>query len=194
MAVKDGYRHAFELADVAPGKHRLDILSTALGMIKGDWMIASSMEFERKGVWQGVLLNGQPLTGWEMIPGLYGEKSSLTESSQKGNWTAFKKTHSLSWYKAEFPLSAAALAADADYRLNAEGLGKGMLFLNGRGVGRHWLVESPGTGKPTQQHYHLPKDWLQAKNTLIVFEETAASPAKVTIESRQAALPHEVRI
>jgi hypothetical protein len=188
MAVKDGYRHAFTLPDVSVGSHRLDILSTALGMIKGDWQIASSMENERKGIWQGVLLNGQPLAGWEMIPWLTGEKSRFGEQSEMGHWSPIQDLRPLRWYKTEFPLSAGALAADTDYRLNAQGLGKGMLFLNGHSVGRHWLVESPGTGgQLTQQHYHLPKDWFKTNNTLIIFEETANSPAKVEIEFRQSA-------
>jgi hypothetical protein len=62
-----------------------------------------------------------------------------------------------------------------------------MLFLNGHGVGRHWLIASPGTdGKPTQQYYHLPKNWLRAENTLIVFEEQAVTPSQVQIERRSA--------
>jgi hypothetical protein len=62
-----------------------------------------------------------------------------------------------------------------------------MLFLNGHGVGRHWLIVSPGTnGQPTQQYYHLPKSWLRSENTLIVFEEQAASPSGVQLERRPA--------
>jgi hypothetical protein len=83
----DGYRHAFDLSNVAAGKHRLEILATALGMIKGDWMIDSPMNFERKGIWEGVLLNGSPLAGWEMIPFLAGEKSNLVESNAGAKWS-----------------------------------------------------------------------------------------------------------
>jgi hypothetical protein len=186
----DGYRHAFSLADVAPGKHRLDILATAVGMIKGDWMIDSPMNFERKGIWEGVQLNGAPLKGWEMIPFLAGEKAGVVESASIA-WsspeTALETAHRLCWYKSAFHLSPETLAEDADFRLNAQGLGKGMLFLNGHGVGRHWLIASPGTdGKPTQQYYHLPKNWLRAENTLIVFEEQAVTPSQVQIERRSA--------
>ena len=75
----NGYRHVFNLADVSAGPHRLDLLATALGMIKGDWMIDSPMSFERKGIWEGVRLNGSPLTGWQMIPYLAGEKAGVVE-------------------------------------------------------------------------------------------------------------------
>jgi acyl CoA:acetate/3-ketoacid CoA transferase beta subunit len=61
-----------------------------------------------------------------------------------------------------------------------------MMFINGHGVGRHWLVVSPGTGQPTQQCYLVPRDWLRAENTLIVFEEQAVQPTSVQIERRSA--------
>jgi beta-galactosidase len=181
----DGYRHTFALSGVDAGKHRLDILATALGMIKGDWQIDSSMNFERKGIWDGVLLDGQPLAGWEMIPYLAGEKAGMVERPEAAKWSQMEDAHELCWYTTRFKLSAAELTEDADYRLDAAGLGKGMLFLNEKGVGRHWLVVSPGTGgKPTQQYYHLPNDWLRAENTLMIFEEQAVLPAQVRIERR----------
>jgi hypothetical protein len=183
----DGYRHVFNLSDVAAGSHRLDILATALGMIKGDWQIDSPMNFERKGIWEGVLLNGLGLNDWEMTPFLAGERSSIVEKSASVVWSKFSLPQRLCWYKAEFQISPGTLAEDADYRLNAAGLGKGMLFLNGHAVGRHWLIVSPGTnGQPTQQYYHLPKSWMNADNTLIVFEEQAASPSSVQLERRRA--------
>jgi len=183
----DGYRHIFNLSDVAAGYHRLDILATALGMIKGDWQIDSPMNFERKGIWEGVQLNGAELKDWDMVPFLAGERSSIVEKSSSISWSKFSVAQALCWYKAEYQISAGELGEDADYRLNAAGLGKGMLFVNGHAVGRHWLIASPGTnGQPTQQYYHLPKNWLRAENTLIVFEEQTAAPSGVQIERRVA--------
>jgi hypothetical protein len=64
-----------------------------------------------------------------------------------------------------------------------------MLYLNGRGVGRQWLVVGPGgDNRPTQQYYHLPKDWMSARNTLIVFEEQAVLPKQVRVQRRQASV------
>jgi hypothetical protein len=156
-------------------------------MIKGDWQIDSPMNFERKGIWEGVLLNGAQLSEWDMIPFLAGENSNIVEKNASAEWSAVSEAKPLCWYRTEFQLSVETLAADADYRLDAAGLGKGMLFLNGHGVGRHWLIISPGgDNQPTQQFYHLPKSWLSARNTLIVFEEQAASPARVRVQRRQA--------
>jgi hypothetical protein len=186
---KDGYRHEFKLSNVAAATHRLDILATAIGMIKGDWQIDSPMNFERKGIWEGVLLDGAKLNEWEMIPFLAGENSNIVEKNASVEWSPLGQAKPLCWYKSEFQLSADALAADADYRLDAAGLGKGMLYLNGRGVGRHWLVVGPGgDNRPTQQYYHLPKDWMSARNTLIVFEEQAALPKQVRVQRRQASV------
>lgn len=181
----DGFRHAFSLGKVAPGKHRLDILATALGMIKGDWQIASPMNFERKGIWEGVLLNGVVLSNWEMTPYLAGERAGIVERNGAVEWSSAGPARPLCWYKTEFQLSAVTLAEDADYRLNAAGLGKGALFLNGHAIGRHWLIFSPGAeNQPTQQFYLLPRSWLKTDNTLIVFEEQAASPREVQLERR----------
>jgi len=180
----DGYRHVFDLGLLTAGAHRLDLLSTAVGMIKGDWMIDSPMNFERKGIWLGVELNGAPLTGWQMIPYLTGEKNAVVEKGAA--WAALAEPATLTWYKTSFHLTPQQLSADADYRINAAGLGKGMMFINGHGVGRHWLVVSPGTGQPTQQCYLVPRDWLRAENTLIVFEEQAVQPTSVQIERRSA--------
>lgn len=181
----NGYRHVFNLADVSAGPHRLDLLATALGMIKGDWMIDSPMSFERKGIWEGVQLNGSPLTGWQMIPYLAGEKAGVVEKGAA--WTSLGEPQTLSWYKTPFHLTPQMLAADADYRINAAGLAKGMMFVNGHGVGRHWLIVSPETGgQPTQQYYLVPRDWLRAENALVIFEEQAAQPTSVQIERRSA--------
>lgn len=181
----DGYRHVFDLGTLAAGPHRVDLLATALGMIKGDWMIDSPMNFERKGIWEGVQLNGSPLTGWQMIPWLAGEKTAVVEKGTA--WAALGAPATLTWYKTAFHLTPQQLAQDADYRINAAGLGKGMMFVNGHGVGRYWLIVSPGTGgQPTQQYYLVPRDWLRAENTLIVFEEQAAQPTSVQIERRSA--------
>jgi beta-galactosidase len=181
----EGYRHVFDLGSLEAGEHRVDLLCTAIGIIKGDWMIDSPMNFERKGIWEGVELNGAAVTGWEMIPYLAGEKAGVVEKGAA--WAELGEPATVTWYKTTFRLTPEQLAHDADYRINAEGLGKGMMFVNGHGVGRHWLIVSPGTGgQPTQQAYLVPRDWLRAENTLVVFEEQAVGPVRVRMERRSA--------
>ncbi len=61
----DGYRHAYRF-QATRGRHRLDILAMALGLVKGDWMLAAPMQTECKGIWRPVTVNGRPQTGWEI--------------------------------------------------------------------------------------------------------------------------------
>jgi hypothetical protein len=182
-----GFHHEFTLRALGAGAHRLDILSVALGMVKGDWQIASPMNFERKGIWEGVLWNGTPLQHWEQRPFLSGEQSSLVQQPAKTQWGAATGRR-LTWFRGNFVLPDAALQADADFRIDANGLGKGSLFVNGHAVGRHWLIAKSGPShEPTQRFYHVPRTWLESKNEVIVFEESDATPHTLRLQSRRYA-------
>ncbi len=195
--VLDGFHHAFRFP-ASPGTHRLDILAVALGLVKGDWQIAGPMNTECKGIWRPVTANGRVLTPWRMRPGLAGERAA------PGDWQPLAPApQPLTWYRTTFALTPEALAADADWRLDAVGLGKGMAFLNGHALGRYWLIAGQGygadatwqdttldalslhpAGEPTQRHYRIPACWLQPENELLLFEEQAATPTGVRIEAR----------
>jgi hypothetical protein len=186
----DGYRHRFSLGAIPAGEHRLDLLCVALGMIKGDWQIAYPMNLERKGIWSGVLLNGAPVHGWQMRTHLVGELKGMPDVT-KVQWTSAGHDgpaagKPLVWHQAEFSLSSDALAEDADYRINAAGMGKGCMFVNGRAVGRYWLIDGGSTGSPSQREYHVPRNWLSSRNAVLVFEEQGSSPAQLTLERRVA--------
>ncbi len=71
-----------------------------------------------------------------------------------------------------------------------------MAWVNGRSIGRYWLIEAVdldidpfargialhlGSGEPTQRFYHLPDAWLADENELVLFEETAARPDSVAV-------------
>jgi beta-galactosidase len=178
------FRHTFTV-DLTPGEHRLDILCAAVGMIKGDWQIGfANMADERKGLWGAVELNGAPLAGaWELRAflageryGIYGPAAPLTP------WAAAQpQTRPLTWLRATF----ARPVGDAPLALDLGSMGKGMAWLNGRCIGRYWLV--PGDqphdpwftgvvdvvdpGQPTQRYYHLPSAWLREENELVLLEE-----------------------
>ena len=180
-----GFRHRFSLPSLAAGTHRIDLLSTAVGMIKGDWQIASPMNFERKGIWEGVLLNGNPVRNWTMRPGLIGEQQDLPAGGSVPAWHPLSDARPLRWYKTDVRLSADLLQSGAVFRLDATGLGKGMIWVNGRAVGRHWLIAaSDPEGALSQRYYHVPADWLRPSNRIVVFEEQAASPEKVQLQVR----------
>jgi beta-galactosidase len=198
----EGFRHRFVLKDMAPGEHRLDILAVALGMIKGDWQIAGPMQTERKGIWGEVRINGRRIEGWQMRPGLVGERLRVMETPEVVEWTP-PRARPCTWFHTTFELLAGWTGSDADFRLNASGLGKGMLFLNGRALARYCLIEAQGygadrgwhkleedglslgpEGEPTQQYYHVPQSWMRPQNTLVLFEETDCGPDRVTLDAR----------
>jgi beta-galactosidase len=187
------------------GSHRLEILAASLGLIKGDWMVSASMETERKGIWHEVRFNGKALRNWRMFPGLVGERLRLPQCPEVVSWKRGAKASKLTWHHATFRIPSRLLKGDRDFRIDADGLGKGMLFINGHALGRHWLIEAQGfghdefwveaqkhgltlgpAGEPTQRYYRIPASWLREKNEILLFEEEARSPQRVTIESRGA--------
>lgn len=189
-----GFQHTFTLPKLATGTHRLDLLATAVGMIKGDWQIASPMNFERKGIWEGVLWDGKPLQNWTMRPGFVGERHNLPTHPDEVHWRVASDSRPLRWYKARVAVPANLLGGSAVFRLDATGLGKGMIWVNGRSIGRHWQIEAKPlswfadsiaqTGALSQRYYHIPADWMQPSNDIVILEEQAASPATVALQAR----------
>jgi hypothetical protein len=180
-----GFQHIFTLPKLAAGSHRIDFLATAVGMVKGDWQISSPMNFERKGIWEGVLCNGKPLQNWTMRPGLLGEQRMQRAHAHEAAWRPISDSRPLRWYKTHISVPENLLRSSAVFRLDAAGLGKGMIWVNGKAAGRHWLIEAQGpAGTPSQRYYHVPADWLQPANQIVIFEEQAASPATVQLQAR----------
>jgi hypothetical protein len=181
----NGFRHIFSLPALAAGAHRIDLLACALGMIKGDWQIASPMSFERKGIWEGVLLNGKPLGNWTMRTGLTGERLQLQSHQDTVSWGAADKMRQLRWYQTSARVPANLLSGSFPFRLDACGLGKGMMWVNGQGVGRHWLIQARDPANTfSQRYYHVPAGWLRNENRIVIFEEQRASPAMVQLQVR----------
>jgi beta-galactosidase len=199
-----GFKHSFVLNDIEAGTHRLDILAVSLGMIKGDWSISGSMNTERKGIWQDVLVNNNVLTEWEMRPFLIGEQLNIYNEQKAVNWTRSDFATPCTWYNTRFQIAPDILNPDADFRIDAKGLGKGMLYINGHMLGRYWLLEGNGygpdegwqnpvndglslapKGQPTQRYYNLPKAWLKENNQITIFEEQTNLPLSVNLEVRR---------
>jgi hypothetical protein len=189
-----GFQHSFALPTLTAGSHRIDLLAAAVGMVKGDWQIASPMNFERKGIWEGVLLNGKPVQNWTMRTGLVGEKHELPMRQDGVAWKSSTDVRPLRWYKTRLEVPANLLGGKAVFRLDGTGLGKGMIWVNGRAVGRYWLIEAKSppwmaaSQNPTptlsQQYYHIPADWLRPVNEIVILEEQAATPATVELQAR----------
>lgn len=196
------YRQEFRF-QAGAGRHRIDILAAAIGMIKGDWMVSGPMHTECKGIWSEVRCDGREVKGWAMRPGLVGERLGVDQEPAVVAWGK-AKSQPCAWHRAEFELTKRQLAAEWDFRLDTKGLGKGMLFLNGHALGRHWLIAGHGygqdeswhnkevdglstirAGEPTQRYYHVPRAWVGERNVLVVFEEEECALGKVRVEARR---------
>ena len=189
-----GYAQSFEIP-LRAGRNRLDILCCALGLIKGDWMVSGPMTDERKGIWSDVFLDDKPLRGWEIRPGLAASRAKSTA----------RRSRFLGWCETRFAVNRRLLSGGHDLRLDLSGWEKGVVFLNGRMLGRYWLVESNGygpdkegheidkhglsvdrAGQPTQRYYRVPSSWLAQRNTLRLFEEGhPARPPRAGIDLRK---------
>ncbi|MEN8255211.1 MAG: beta-galactosidase, partial [Verrucomicrobiota bacterium] len=192
-----GFRQSFNL-ELEQGSHTLSILCCSLGMIKGDWMLGGeNMAEEKKGLWGEVLFNGNPVPGpWTIRPGLNGldgDKPEIADAGWRETGDAFNTP--LTWYQLKFNMREDCRSAVADMA----GMNKGLIWLNGKLLGRYWLVEGDGMydaidgtfpelpigyerfGEPTQRYYHLPSEWLEEKNTLVLFEELGGQPESIRI-------------
>jgi len=198
---KNGYEHTFSIP-LKRGNNRIEILACALGLIKGDWQLALPMQYERKGIWDAVSLDGKKLTGWRHHPGLIGEKLRLDESFAAEfplvAWKARGQTGPLTWYLQEFELSTRQLQPNLAWAFDASGVEKGMLRLNGHGIGRVWqipaygpgadplppIIGTIGRGRPTQRYYRIPTSWLRPRNRLLFFSESGAKPMQEALVCR----------
>lgn len=193
----DGYLQTFTFSAPA-GEYNLDILAVSLGLVKGDWQLAGSMQTERKGIWGKVTFDGEHLQQWVMRPGLVGELIKLPVMPGLAH-----NALPCMWFEGYFSLPKELKNEKISVRLDASGLGKGLIWLNDKLLGRHWLITADGYGPdkpwhfredhgmylgaagiPTQRYYHIPACWLEDDNTLRIFEEQPCQPTRVVLQYR----------
>ncbi|CAF1706391.1 unnamed protein product [Brassica oleracea var. botrytis] len=108
---------------------------------------------------------------WGNKVGMEGEKLDIhTEKGlKKVKWEKFSgKAPGLTWYQTYF--DAPESLSPAAIRMN--GMGKGLIWVNGEGVGRYWMSFLSPLGQSTQIEYHIPRSFLKPKkNLLVIFEE-----------------------
>ncbi|KAE9586607.1 hypothetical protein Lal_00004747 [Lupinus albus] len=165
------------------GKNSISILASTVGLPdSGAYMehrYAGPKSISILGLTTGTI----ELTsnGWGHKVGLKGEKLKIfsEEGSKTVKWRAVVgKAPALSWLKTRFntPEGRDPVAI----RMN--GMGKGMIWVNGKSLGRHWMSFLSPIGKPTQSEYHIPRSYLNPKdNLLVILEEESANPSQVEI-------------
>lgn len=128
-------------------KTQLDILVENTGRIN----FGHQFPFERAGITHQVLLNGKPHTQWSIYPLPMRDVDSV----------AFHKhrCHGACFYRASFNVHQ-----PADTFLDTRSLGKGMVWINGRPLGRFWHIGPQGA-------LYLPAPWLKrGRNEIVIFD------------------------
>ncbi len=84
------------------------------------------------------------------------------------------------WWKAELRVPH----TERPLVLDASGLSKGQVFLNGRNLCRYFVQTRTGKDVPPQTRYHLPAPYLRVgnePNELLLFDEHGFPPGKVRV-------------
>ncbi|MEP7236323.1 MAG: beta-galactosidase family protein [Ferruginibacter sp.] len=136
----------------------LDILVEGMGHINfAQFMI------DRKGITDRVTLNGMTLMNWEVYP-LPMDAAFVTKAAQADRGMDFRNGM---FFKGNF-----SLTETGDTYFALDNYSKGMVYVNGHNLGRHWNIGP-------QQKLYCPAGWLKkANNEIIVFDllQTASKP------------------
>jgi beta-galactosidase len=126
---------------------RLDILVENTGRVN----FGKTIPTERAGITKQVMLNGEPLTGWDIFPLPMTAVDQLPYSTEPCEGACF--------YRGSFNLTSTG-----DTFLDTGEFTKGALWLNGRALGRIWNIGP-------QRTLYAPGPWLvKGKNEVIVFD------------------------
>ncbi|KAJ3093999.1 Beta-galactosidase 6 [Phlyctochytrium planicorne] len=192
--------------------HVLSVLSGVTGIEN----CCGHLERVEKGILGAVYVDEKDVTfgdGWWHRVGLWGEKAELWNPKPSQAWRPVTSVGTpMTWYRLQFSKSALkALAEKAlslgtpstsgallpSFSIYLGSLVKGMAYVNGNGIGRHWSAiagkgdrcgkecgpgafyaeKCPvGCGEKSQEWYHVPYDWVFGEDDgefveVVVFDE-----------------------
>ncbi|MBC8102715.1 MAG: beta-galactosidase [Cytophagales bacterium] len=166
------------------GTSTLCVLADGLGLIKGDWQIGKGQEHEKKGIYGPVTLTVGgacyqiEISRWRFQPFLYGEQSGWWGGAPMPPAVMGEETAPgapIRWHRATFRLDA-PLDTATPLLVRLDGMGKGVLWLNGRNLGRYWQDAGP------QRDYYAPEPWLLVGENVLVLVETEGNwPEQVSL-------------
>lgn len=193
------------------GRNKISILSVAVGLPN----LGKHFETWNVGILGPVVLNGlkegkRDLTwqNWTYQVGLRGEHLNFqSPSGTQIEWVKdFKATQPLTWYRSSFVTPE----GDDPLALDMNTMGKGLIWINGRSIGRYWpgykvtqdhssskctvcdyvgrynkMKCNTNCGESSQRWYHVPRSWLKpAGNIVVVFEEWGGDPTGISLVKR----------
>jgi len=149
---RDGGKWTVELPkDTTEKDPVLDILVEGMGHINfAQFMI------DRKGITDRVTLNGMTLMNWEQYPVPMDEKFVAAAMRKL---PALIDTRNGQFFRGRFTLESTG-----DTFFDLSGYAKGMVYVNGHNLGRHWNIGP-------QQRIFCPASWLKKGiNEIVVFD------------------------
>ena len=139
--------------DIPAGAHRLDILVENMGRIN----FSTELRNERKGLVGPVKLGDKTLGPWTHQQFPLEKLDSVKFSA--ANLEKAAQTDAPFFYRGRFDMPKLG-----DTWLDLRGFGKGVVWVNGRNLGRYWEIGP-------QQTLYLPGCWLkQTGNEIVVLE------------------------
>ncbi|XP_062196438.1 beta-galactosidase 11-like [Phragmites australis] len=168
--------------ELKKGVNRIAILANTLGMMDS----GAFLEHRQAGVQsvqvQGLNTGTLDLTpnGWGHVVGLVGEEKQVyTEKGMSSvSWKPAVVDRPLTWYKRYFDMPS----GENPVVIDMSPMGKGVMFVNGEGIGRYWSSYKHALGRPSQHLYHVPRSLLrEKKNVLVLFEEEGGRPDAIMI-------------
>ncbi|GAB2225222.1 hypothetical protein Droror1_Dr00006013 [Drosera rotundifolia] len=173
--IKRAYSYSFTLPiKLNEGINTLTFLGTTVGMPDS----GAYQEHRFTGL-KSVLVKGLAtgdldlsFNGFYHTIGLEGERHQYytEEGAKKAKWRAPNKGAgpALAWYKTYFD----APEGDSPVGIYMENMTKGMVWVNGKSIGRYWSSFLTEYNKPSQSEYHVPRAFLKPKdNFLVIFDE-----------------------
>jgi beta-galactosidase len=169
MGVMDRRRKRFSLdLPARPAATRLDLLVYAMGRVNFGQEV-----FDRKGLHAPVALDGVELRGWEVFP-------LPLDAPPYGSAPYGEPTDGPAYWRGSFHVDA-----PGDTFLDVREWGKGVVWVNGRVLGRFWNIG------PTQTMY-VPGPWLRAgRNEVVVLD--FLGPRTPTLAGRRRPILDDLR-
>ncbi|KAM4703891.1 beta-galactosidase-1-like protein 2 [Rhinophrynus dorsalis] len=151
-----------------PGYRKLAILVENCGRVN----YGNRIDDQRKGLVGDVFLRGVPLRNFKIYS--FDMNSTFTESLNKAHWSDLLelKTGPV-FYQGALHVGS----QPKDTFLKMKGWKKGIVFVNGRNLGRYWDIGP-------QETLYVPGPWLWGGvNEVTIFEEYAAGQALYSVET-----------
>ncbi|CAI9104745.1 OLC1v1003486C1 [Oldenlandia corymbosa var. corymbosa] len=172
-----------------PGVNEILLLGNTVGFPNSGAYMEKRFAGPRAVTLQGLMSGTLDITmnNWAHQVGLDGERLQYFTEEGTGK-AAWKKLNAggnlggvnapLTWYKTYFD----APEGNGPIVVQMNKMAKGMIWVNGRSIGRYWVSFLSPLAQPTQLEYHIPRAFVKpTKNLLVVLEETGGDPREIKI-------------